>query len=93
MMSQGLLLSERAEVLVKPELEIFADDVLCAHGATCGELDADALFYLMSRGIPRADAESMLIKAFLAELFDEIEDEQIHAKLENRVDAWLAAAE
>lgn len=93
MMSQGLLLSERAEVLVKPELEIFADDVLCAHGATCGELDADALFYLMSRGIPRAEAESMLIKAFLAELFDEIEDEQIHAKLENRVDAWLAATE
>ncbi len=93
MMCQGLLLSERAEVLVKPELEIFADDVLCAHGATCGELDENHLFYLMSRGISRADAESMLIKAFLAELFDEIENEQVHAKLENRVDAWLAAAE
>lgn len=93
MMCQGLLLSERAEVLVKPELEIFADDVLCAHGATCGELDKDALFYLMSRGIARADAEAMLIRAFLAELFDDIENEQIHSKLEDRVDAWLAAAE
>ncbi|MCF4099827.1 Fe-S cluster assembly protein SufD [Maritalea mediterranea] len=93
MMSQGLLLSERAEVLVKPELEIFADDVLCAHGATCGELDEDALFYLMSRGIKRAEAESMLIRAFLAELFDEMENEQVRDKLGDRVDAWLAAAE
>lgn len=91
MMCQGLLLSERAEISVKPELEIFADDVLCAHGATCGELDENHLFYLMSRGISRAEAESMLIKAFLAELFDDVANEQVHATLEKCVDAWLEA--
>lgn len=91
MMCQGLILSERGEVLVKPELEIFADDVICAHGATCGELDENSLFYLMSRGIPRKEAKSMLIRAFLAEMFEPIEQEAVVETLEAKVDAWLEA--
>jgi len=89
MMCQGLILSERGEVLVKPELEIFADDVICAHGATCGELDENSLFYLMSRGIPRKEAKAMLIRAFLAEMFEPIEVEAVVEQLEARVDSWL----
>ena len=58
MMMQGLMLSDEAEILSKPELEIFADDVVCGHGSTCGALDETSLFYLMSRGIPKAEAES-----------------------------------
>jgi len=93
MMCQGLILSERGEVLVKPELEIFADDVLCAHGATCGELDEDSMFYLMSRGIPRAEAKAMLIRAFLAEAFEPIEVYAVIETLEARVDSWLQEQE
>jgi len=89
MMCQGLILSERGEILVKPELEIFADDVICAHGATCGELDENSLFYLMSRGIPRKEAKAMLIRAFLAEMFEPMEVEAVVATLEARVDSWL----
>ena len=89
MMSQGLILSERGEILVKPELEIFADDVICAHGATCGELDENHLFYLMSRGIPRKEAKAMLIRAFLAEMFEPIEVEAVVGSLEAQVDLWL----
>ncbi|MGJ8529278.1 Fe-S cluster assembly protein SufD [Maritalea sp.] len=89
MMSQGLILSEVGQVLVKPELEIFADDVICAHGATCGELDKNSLFYLMSRGIPKKEAKAMLIRAFLAEMFEPIEVEAVVEQLEARVDAWL----
>ena len=61
-MNQALLLSPDAEIDTKPELEIFADDVKCSHGATVGELDADQLFYLRSRGIPDAEARSMLVR-------------------------------
>lgn len=89
MMCQGLILSERGEILVKPELEIFADDVICAHGATCGELDENSLFYLMSRGIPRKEAKAMLIRAFLAEMFEPMEVEAVVETLEARVDSWL----
>ncbi|MEX1179415.1 MAG: Fe-S cluster assembly protein SufD [Cucumibacter sp.] len=91
MMAQGLMLSEGAEIIHKPELEIFADDVVCGHGATCGDLDEAALFYLMSRGIPRPTAESMLIRAFVAELFEPIEDEALRALLDGLVDTWLGA--
>jgi Fe-S cluster assembly protein SufD len=69
-MNQALLLSPDAEVDSKPELEIFADDVKCSHGATVGELDAEQLFYLRSRGIPEAKARSILVRAFLAEALD-----------------------
>lgn len=89
MMAQGLMLSEGAQILTKPELEIFADDVQCGHGCTCGELDAGALFYLMSRGITKEEASSILIRAFVQELLDPIEDEELNAKLSAIVSAWL----
>ena len=90
LMSQGLMLSEEAEILAKPELEIYADDVVCGHGATCGAIDDEALFYLMSRGVARTDAETMLVRAFLAELLDPIENESLQAALQGVVDEWLA---
>ncbi len=89
MMSQGLMLSEGAQILTKPELEIFADDVQCGHGATCGELDSEALFYLMSRGISRRDAGALLIRAFVQELLDPIADEDINGVLSGIVAEWL----
>lgn len=89
MMMQGLMLSDEAEILSKPELEIYADDVVCGHGSTCGKLDEDSLFYLMSRGIPRAEAETMLVRGFLEELLDPIEDEPLHDALEGVVENWL----
>jgi Fe-S cluster assembly protein SufD len=89
LMSQGLMLSDEAEILVKPELEIYADDVVCGHGSTCGQLDDEHMFYLTSRGIPKAEAETMLVRAFLAELIDPIEDEALNEALTAVVDEWL----
>jgi Fe-S cluster assembly protein SufD len=66
--NQNLLLSPFAEIDTKPELEIYADDVKCSHGATTGALDRAAIFYLRSRGIPAADARRMLIAAFAREI-------------------------
>jgi Fe-S cluster assembly protein SufD len=91
LMSQGLMLSDEAEILVKPELEIYADDVVCGHGSTCGQLDDDHLFYLVSRGIPKAEAETMLVRAFLAELIDPIEDAALNEALTDVIEGWLAA--
>lgn len=90
MMTQGLLLSEDASFFVKPELEIFADDVQCAHGATSGEIDEDILFYLLSRGIPRAEAETLLVTAFLAEAIEGLGDEAIGEAFEEISRNWLA---
>jgi len=87
-MNQALLLSPDAEVNSKPELEIFADDVKCSHGATVGELDAEQMFYLRSRGIPDADARSILVRAFLAEALDAVTDATIRARLESAVEQW-----
>lgn len=89
LMSQGLMLSDEAEILVKPELEIYADDVVCGHGSTCGRLDDDHMFYLMSRGIPKLEAEQMLVRAFLAELIDPIEDEALNEALTSVIEGWL----
>jgi len=91
MMTQGLLLSEDASFFVKPELEIFADDVQCAHGATSGEIDEDILFYLLSRGIPRAEAETLLVTAFLAEAIEGLGDEAIGDAFEEISRNWLAS--
>lgn len=88
-MHQGLMLSDEAEVLSKPELEIYADDVVCGHGSTCGKLDEDSLFYLLSRGIPKAEAETMLVRGFIAELIDPIEDDALNEALQGIVDGWL----
>jgi Fe-S cluster assembly protein SufD len=89
LMMQGLMLSDEAEILSKPELEIFADDVVCGHGSTVGALDEESMFYLMSRGIPKATAESMLVRGFLAEVLDPIVDEELHLALEAVVGNWL----
>jgi Fe-S cluster assembly protein SufD len=92
LMMQGLMLSDEAEILSKPELEIFADDVVCGHGSTCGRLDEDSMFYLTSRGVPKAEAETMLIRGFLAGLLDPITDSALNAALQGEVDRWLAKA-
>ncbi|MBS0296200.1 MAG: Fe-S cluster assembly protein SufD [Proteobacteria bacterium] len=73
----ALILSDRAEVDAKPELEIYADDVACAHGNTIGALDENALFYARARGIPEPEARAMLTEAFLGEVLDRIEDERV----------------
>ncbi len=89
MMTQALLLSERAEADNKPELEIFADDVQCGHGATAGALDEELKFYLMARGIPAAEAEALLIQAFLGEAIEGIEHAGLREALMETVAAWL----
>src|SRR6201995_3532096 len=73
--AKALLLGERAEADLKPELEILADDVKCAHGAAVGDLDADSLFYLRARGIPENEARALLIHAFLEDAVSRIADE------------------
>ncbi len=87
-MNQALLLSPDAEIDTKPELEIFADDVKCSHGATVGELDADQLFYLRSRGISDAEARSILVRAFLTEALDAVTDETVRGVLDHAVEGW-----
>ena len=87
-MNQALLLSPDAEIDSKPELEIFADDVKCSHGATVGELDAEQLFYLRSRGVPDSQARALLVRAFLTEALDLIQNDAIRSILEQRVDVW-----
>lgn len=90
MMSQALLLSEEAEMAAKPELEIFADDVVCGHGATSGQIDPEMLFYLMARGIPRSEAERLLIEAFLVDAIDAIDHSAIAEALRGTVSKWLS---
>ena len=85
-----LLLSDDADFSVKPELEIFADDVACGHGATVAEIDRSHLFYLMARGVTEKEARGLLVKAFLAEVIEELGDERIVEPLEARLDAWFA---
>ncbi len=91
MMTQALLLSDRAEADNKPELEIFADDVQCGHGATAGALDQELKFYLLARGIPAAQAEALLIQAFLGEAVEGIEHAGLREALMEEVAAWLYA--
>ena len=91
MMTQALLLSERAEADNNPELEIFADDVQCGHGATAGAIDEDLKFYLLARGIPAAEAEALLIQAFLGEAIEGIEHAGLREALLESVAGWLKA--
>jgi Fe-S cluster assembly protein SufD len=93
MMTQALLLSDEAESDNKPELEIFADDVQCGHGATTGALDDDLKFYLMARGIPEKEAEALLVQAFVGEAIEGIEHAGLRDALLSHVSAWLAARE
>jgi Fe-S cluster assembly protein SufD len=91
MATHALLLSETAEADNKPELEIFADDVQCGHGATAGELDEDLLFYLEARGIPPKEAEALLIHGFIGEAVDGIEHAGLRDALMDHVTGWLEA--
>lgn len=86
--SQALLLDDDSNFLAKPELEIYADDVICSHGSTCGAVDETSMFYLMSRGIPRAEAQNMMIAAFLDEAIAEIENEAISDDIRSRLSGW-----
>jgi Fe-S cluster assembly protein SufD len=88
--SQAILLSSRAQMNEKPELEIFADDVVCGHGATVASLDPEQVFYLESRGVSTSDAKAMLLEAFGGESIDRIEDRSLVGPLRARLAAWLA---
>jgi Fe-S cluster assembly protein SufD len=87
-MNQALLLSPEAEIDSKPQLEIYADDVKCSHGATVGEIDAEQLFYLRARGIPEARARAMLVEAFLREAIEGVQDETAREALDAAVTGW-----
>jgi Fe-S cluster assembly protein SufD len=91
-MNQALLLSPDAEIDCKPQLEIYADDVKCSHGATIGALDAEQLFYMASRGIHKEEARAMLVRAFLAEALDSVASEPARAMLDRVITAWWQAA-
>jgi len=87
--SQSLLLDEDSQFLVKPELEIYADDVACSHGSTSGAIDEDAMFYLRARGVPREIATDLLTLAFLAEAVEEVADEALRDEVVVLLEGWL----
>lgn len=89
-LSNNLLLSNLAEMDVKPELEIYADDVKCSHGCTTGQLDETPLFYLMSRGINKDDARRLLLEAFMGEILEKITNDDVRGLFEDRIKSWLA---
>ena len=91
MMTRALLLSDDAEVDNKPELEIFADDVSCGHGATAGALDEGLLFYLRARGLPEQEAQALLIEAFVGEAIEAIADDTLREIALEAARHWLAA--
>jgi len=88
--SQSLLLDDDSQFLAKPELEIYADDVVCSHGSTSGAIDETGLFYLRSRGIPEGPATDLMVIAFLAEAIDEIADPDLAEEVSERLQAWLS---
>jgi Fe-S cluster assembly protein SufD len=86
---KGIMLSRTATINAKPELEIFADDVKCAHGATVGELDRDALFYMASRGVPEIEGKALLTRAFVADALDRIGEEAVREAFHADVEGWF----
>ena len=91
--SRNLIVGRRAVIDTKPELEIYADDVKCSHGATVGDLDEAALFYLRARGIPAEEARRMLIEGFLREAVEEIQDAAVREHLLDRLSRHLGKLE
>ena len=91
MTNRTVLLSEKAEMDSKPQLEIYADDVKCAHGATVGALEEDALFYLRARGVPERQARELLVEGFVAEVFDRLDLPDVVDVLRARIGRWLVA--
>ncbi|MDH2343002.1 Fe-S cluster assembly protein SufD [Bradyrhizobium sp. SSUT77] len=89
MMIRALLLSDEAEADNKPELEIFADDVSCGHGATAGALDDNLLFYLKARGLPEKQAQALLIQAFVGEAIEQIADDGLREHVIGIAERWL----
>ena len=90
-MAKALMLSEACEFDSKPELEIYADDVVCGHGATVAEIDPGMMFYLRSRGIPKDEARAMLIESFVGEALEKVDDETLREMLFTIARGWLAA--
>lgn len=93
MKSNALLLNDGASMYNKPELEIFADDVVCGHGATVAQIDGEQLFYLMARGLPRPQAEALVLQAFAGEAVEFITDEDVRDLVIGEVESWLKARE
>lgn len=91
-LSNAILLSEKAEMDTKPELEIYADDVKCSHGATTGQLDEEPLFYLRSRGLSAADARLLLMDAFVAEVIEKVTEEALTEEISAKATSWLRTA-
>ncbi len=91
-LANTILLSDGAEMDTKPELEIYADDVKCSHGTTCGQLDEAPLFYLRTRGLSEAEARLLLVQAFVDEVVDKIADDDIRAGIQEKALSWLHTA-
>src|SRR5690606_11692717 len=89
MSNKNLLLSREAEIDTKPELEIYADDVKCAHGTTIGQLDPEALFYLVSRGIDRREATTLLSMAFINTLVEQIPLDAVREAVQERLARFI----
>jgi len=87
--NRNLLLSDSAKIDTKPQLEIYADDVKCTHGATIGQLDKDSLFYLRSRGIEQPLAKAILLRAFASQSIETIRDLPIRNYVEKLVNNWF----
>ncbi len=92
MLNKTMLLSNEAEIDTKPELEIYADDVKCAHGAASGQVDETALFYLRSRGIPEAQARNLLVQSFIGQVIERLHDDALRDMVLDKVVHWLPAA-
>ncbi|MEK9644394.1 MAG: Fe-S cluster assembly protein SufD [Alphaproteobacteria bacterium] len=90
--NRNLLLSAGAQADTKPELQIFADDVKCAHGATVGDLDRNAMFYLTSRGVPPAEARALLIEAFVGEVTESVPEGAVRDHVVAVISDWMAGA-
>jgi Fe-S cluster assembly protein SufD len=91
-LSNALLLSEGAEMDTKPELEIYADDVKCSHGATTGKLDDEPLFYMRARGIPEEQARNLLIQSYVGEVVDYLEEGDFKSLIQDKIAGWLEHA-
>lgn len=91
-LSNALLLSDRAQMDTKPELEIYADDVKCSHGATTGQLEEEPLFYLRSRGLSEAEARFLMVNAFVAEVTEKLGDQDFAADIQSMAETWLRNA-
>ena len=89
-LNKTLLLSDKAEIDSKPELEIHADDVKCSHGATVGQLDEDSLFFLRSRGIPEARARALLTAAFATDVVGTLAEGPVRLAVQDIVDGWMS---